>query len=126
MRNLLLLILLLAGGYYAYQYFTEEPPPPAVVQNVVAPTPVPVDFTIKAKVRKLFEEWKRLSLGAPGRERGVRIDPALELKEIRRKLFEKGVYSGDAVNDVVVRSLREIGVPEKEINEVAGGIMSMQ
>lgn len=127
MKNLIFLALCVVGGYYAYQYFNEEPPAPPARPVVAAvappPKPVPVDFTIKATVRRLFEEWKRRSLGPPGQPRGAGgIDPAFELKEIRRKLFEKGIYSDSALNDVLVRSLREIGVPEQEISEVAGGI----
>jgi hypothetical protein len=126
MKTLLFLTLCLVGGYYAYQHFNEKPPAPAAVVPP-AVKPVPVDFAIKSTVRKLFEEWKRRSLAFSGKERSsTRIDPASELKEIRRKLFEKGIHSEVAVNDVIVRSLREIGVPEKDISEVAGGITGMQ
>jgi len=131
MRKLLFLILCVIGGYYAYQYFTDKPPAPVVPAPVVvampAVKPAPVEFTIKSTVRKLFEEWKKRSLGLPAKERGsAGIIPASELKEIRRKLFEKGIHSEVAVKDVIVRSLREIGVPEEDINEVAGGIIGMR
>jgi len=129
MRTLLFLTLCLVGGYYAFQHFTEKSPAPVTVVPVVAPPlkPVPVDFAIRVQVRKLFEEWKRRSLGLPGQESsGSGIIPASELKEIRRKLFEKGIHSEVAVKDVIVRSLREIGVPEEDINEVAGGIIGMR
>ena len=54
------------------------------------------------------------------------IDAAHELTEIRKKLFESGIYAENAVLDVVVRCLRDLGVPEKDIDEVSGGVMGMQ
>jgi hypothetical protein len=54
------------------------------------------------------------------------VDPASELTEIRKTLFRDGVHSEAAVLDVIKRALRDLGVPENEIDEVASGIRGMR
>ena len=54
------------------------------------------------------------------------VDPASELTEIRKILFRDGVHSEAAVLDVIKRALRDVGVSENEIDEVASGIRGMR
>ena len=132
MKGLLLFAIAAILGYYAYHYWLaapEPPPPPPPLPNakVVEAKPEPVNFAVKSRVRKLFEEWKRRNLGNAGSQLGsATVDPASELTEIRKTLFRDGVHSEAAVHDVIKRALRELGVAEKEINEVAAGIVGMR
>lgn len=133
MKGLLLFAVVGILGYYAYHHWLAKPeppppPPPAVpAAKMVAAKPEPVNFAVKSRVRKLFEEWKRRSLGNAGSQLGsATVDPASELTEIRQTLFREGVHSEDAVHDVIKRALRELGVAEKELNEVAAGIVGMR
>jgi len=133
MKGLLLFAVVGILGYYAYHHWLAKPeppppPPPAVpAAKVVEAKPEPVNFAVKSRVRNLLEEWKRRELGTPAREQGTAaLDPALELTEIRKTLFRDGVHSEAAVHDVIKRALRELGVAEKEINEVAAGIVGMR
>ena len=133
MKNLLLLAGLGILGYYGYNHWfaAPEPPPtpaPKVAEPRVAePKPAPVSFAVKSRVERLLEEWKRRSLG--GMESQISsapVDVATELAEIRKTLFRDGIHSQAAVLDVIKRALRELGVAEKELNEVAGGILGMR
>lgn len=127
MKGLLLLVALAIGAYCAYQFLLPEPPPPPAPPPVVAAKPEPVNFAIRSRVRKLFEEWKRRNLGNPIVEHGApAIVPASEFNQIRKSLYAEGIYAGDAVRDVVVRSLRELGVAEREIGEVSDGILGLK
>lgn len=132
MKNLLLLASLGVLGYFGYQrWFTqpEPPPPPPTLPaaEVVKAKPEPVSFAVKSSVRKLFEEWKRRNLGNAGSQQGsAAVDPASELTEIRKALFRDGVHSESAVLDVIKRALRDLGVPENEIDEVGRGIRAMR
>ena len=129
MKNLLLLASLGVLGYFGYQnWFTQPEPPPALpAAKVVEAKPEPVNFAVKSRVRKLFDEWKRRNLGNADSQLGsAAVDPASELTEIRKTLFRDGVHSEAAVLDVIKRALRDLGVPENEIDEVASGIRGMR
>jgi hypothetical protein len=132
MKNLLLLASLGVLGYFGYQKWFAQPeppppPPPVPAAKVVEVKPEPVNFAVKSRVRKLFDEWKRRNLGNADSQLGsATVDPASELTEIRKTLFRDGVHSEAAVLDVIKRALRELGVAEKELNEVAAGIVGMR
>jgi hypothetical protein len=133
MKGLLLFAIVGILGYYGYHYWLAAPepppppPPPVPAAKVVEAKPEPVNFAVKSRVRKLFEEWKRRNLGNAGSQLGsATVDPGSELTEIRKTLFRDGVHSEAAVLDVIKRALRELGVAEKEINEVAAGILGMR
>jgi hypothetical protein len=132
MKGLLLFAVVGILGYYGYHYWLaapEPPPPPPPLPDakVVEAKPEPVSFSVKSRVRKLFEEWKRRNLGDAGSQLGsATVDPASELTEIRKTLFRDGVHSEAAVHDVIKRALCELGVAEKELNEVAAGIVGMR
>ena len=133
--KILFLLLLIVGGYFAYDYFTaEEPPAPQLPvppePPAVRPIPPPVEFADKASVRKLLAEWKSRTLGDPSGGHGVEGSPALnadvELREIRRRLFSRGIHDESAVADVIERALRELGVKEAEVQGLASSIMGMR
>ena len=128
MKNLLLLVGLGVLGYFGYQqWFARSEPPPPPAAEVVEAKPEPVSFAVKSRVRKLLGEWKRRELGTPAREQGTAtLDPALELTEIRKALFRDQVHSEAAVREVIKRALRELGVAEKELDEVGIGILGMR
>jgi hypothetical protein len=130
MKGLLLLAALGLLGYYGYlQWFAKEsvvPPAPAPAP-VIKAKPEPVDFAVKSRVRRLLEEWKRRSLSSGGSEVGsASVDPGRELTEIRRIVFSDGRHSEAAIRETISRALRELGVAEGEVNEVAGGILGMR
>ena len=125
MKNLLLLAGLGVLGYLGYQKWFTLPALPTA--EVVEAKPEPVNYTIKSRVRKLFDEWKRRNLGNADSQLGsAAVDPASELTEIRKILFRDGVHSEAAVLDVIKRALRDVGVSENEIDEVASGIRGMR
>ena len=133
MKGLLLFAIVGILGYYGYHYWlaapepSPPPPPPVPAAKAVEAKPEPVNFAVKSRVRKLFEEWKRRNLGNAGSQLGTAtVDPASELTEIRKTLFRDGVHSEAAVLDVIKRALRELGVAEKELNEVGSGICGMR
>ena len=132
MKGLLLFAIAGILGYYAYHHWLAkpEPPPPPLplpAAKVVVAKPEPVNFAVKSRVRKLFEEWKRRSLGNARSQLGsASVDPASELTEIRKTIFRDGVHSEAAVLDMIKRALRELGVAENELNEVAIGIRGMR
>ncbi len=132
MKNLLLLAGLGVLGYLGYQKWSTQPEPPPPLPalptaEVVEAKPEPVNFAIKSRVRKLFEEWKRRNLSNADSQLGsAAVDPASELTVIRKTLFRDGVHSEAAVLDVIKRALRDLGVPENEIDEVASGIRGMR
>jgi len=133
--KILFLLLLIVGGYYAYDYFTakEEPalqlpvPPERPAARAIPP---PVEFADKASVRKLLAEWKSRTLGDPAGGHGVAgtaaINAEVELREIRRRLFDRGIYDESAVADVIQSALRELGVKESEVSGLASSIMGMR
>ncbi|MFM8888029.1 MAG: hypothetical protein ACKOKC_16645 [Chthoniobacterales bacterium] len=130
--KILYLLLVIAGGYYAYDYLTaKEPPAPRLPGPLERPAaPPPVDFADTASVRKLLAEWKSRTLGDPSGGHGVEGSPALnadvELREIRRRLFNRGIHDESAVADVIQRALRELGVKESEVQGLASSIMGMR
>ena len=127
MKRLLLLAGLSLLGYLAYAYLMAPPEPPPPPPVVIEAKPEPVDFAIRSRVRKLFQEWKRRELGDGNGQLGVAaIDPGEEIRQIRQSLFREGRYSESAVAEVVTRSLRELGVAESEISAAASGVMSLQ
>jgi hypothetical protein len=98
-----------------------------VAATAVTPKPEPVSFAVKSRVRNLLAEWKRRSLGGKSSQLGsAKIDAASELTEIRKQLFRDGIHSEAAVTDAVSRALRELGVAEEEIKEVANGILGLR
>lgn len=123
-------LLLFVGGlsvYYAYStWFATSEPPPAPAAVAPSLKVEPVDFAIKSRVRKLFEEWKRLQLsGHRGQQGAMASSPEEERRQIRKLLFRDGRYSESAVAEVVARSLRELGVAESEISAATSGVMSL-
>lgn len=130
--KILFLLILIVGGYYAYDYFTAKEVP-ALQLPVPPERPAalpPVDFADKASVRKLLSEWKSRTLGDPAGGHGVAgtaaINAEVELREIRRRLFDRGIHDESAVADVIQRALRELGVKESEVAGLAGSIMGMR
>ncbi|MFM8885631.1 MAG: hypothetical protein ACKOKC_04355 [Chthoniobacterales bacterium] len=125
MKRILLLIGCGLLGYYVYNTWFAEPPPAPVVP--VQAKAEKVDFAIKSRVRKLFEEWKRQQLASGAGQHGaVAANPDEERRQIRQLLFREGRYSDAAVGEVIARALREMGVAESELGTVLGGVMSVQ
>lgn len=138
----MLVLVIGVAGYYGYQFFFPDSPPPALrssyqsgaaveepLPQAAAPQakPTTVDFVIRSRVKKLFEEWKRRKLAYPGHEIGASgVKPAEEFSEIRKALFHDRDYAEEAVYEAVVKALRELHVAEDEINEVAVGVLNLQ
>ena len=126
MKNLLLLAALAAGGYYAYHKWL-APQQAALATNPalaeVAP-PGPVDFHVKTRVRKLFDEWKRRQLTG-SQPHGARLtDMSREMDDVRKYLFGKSVHSEEGLVDALRNALRELGVVEEELDQLAKGIIA--
>jgi len=119
------------AGYWAYERWLVAKEPAAqesspAVKVVAPPKPEPVNFAVKSRVRKLFEEWKRQELRTSSGEHSVAaVKASEEIKQIRQYLFREGHYSEGAIHDLVVRSLREMGVAESEIQVAANGVLSL-
>jgi hypothetical protein len=128
MKGFLLLVIGGLASYYAYStWFAKPEPPPAPAAVARSPKVEPVDFAIKSRVRKLFEEWKRQQLsGQKGQHGAMANSPEEEGRQIKKLLFRNGRYSESALAEVVARSLRELGVAESEISAATSGVMSLQ
>jgi hypothetical protein len=129
--KILFLLLLIVGGYFAYDHLTaKEPPDLQLPVPQELPAVRPVEFADKASVRKLLEEWKSRTLGESAGGHGVAgsrvLNAEVELREIRRRLFNRGIHDESAVADVVQRALRELGVKESEISDLANSIMGVR
>jgi len=124
MKNLLLLAALGAAAYYAYgEWFAAPANAPQATVAAAAP-PAPVDFTVKTRVRKLLEEWKRRQLTS-SQPHGARLtDMSRELDDVRRHLFGKSVHSEQGLVDTLSLALRELGVSEDELEHLAKGIIA--
>ena len=127
------LVLLLLFGLLAYfgweRYFAQPEAEPVVA---APPPPEKVDFFIKSRVRKLFDEWKRRALnqggvGSRGAESKIvdsLVDMPREVMEIRRTLFSRLKHTEDAMKSEMKLALREIGVAEDELESVVQGIFA--
>lgn len=128
MKPILLLLGCALLGHYAYKtWFSAPPPDPVPVQAGPVPKLEKVDFAIKSRIRKLFEEWKRQQLASGTGQHGMPgANPDEERKQIRQLLFREGRYSEAAFGEVAARALREMGVAESELATALGGVMSVQ
>jgi hypothetical protein len=125
MRKLLILSALCLGGYFAYEHwFTEPPQPQLPPQPVLAPAKK-VSLGIKRSVRSLLDEWKRRKL-TPHVQKATAIVPERELAEIRKALFSDGAHSEQAFIEAVTSALRELGVSQAEIGQIAGEIVALR
>jgi len=125
MRNLLLICAMGAAAYLTHQYwFTGPPPPPSATP--AAPAKIkPVDFSVKMRVRRILEEWKRIVLKssgvAPSGETMVSIRE--EIGQIRNHLFSKGTYDEAALHRVMMQAARELGYPPDQAEIVVSGAL---
>jgi hypothetical protein len=122
MKNLLLLLILGVAGYYGYlHWFAVEPPPP--------PPPPPltkkVKHGIKISVRNLLEEWKHRKIAPHELTVSVAV-PEVELAKIRKELFSQGAYTDVALREAVASALRELGVVESEVSQLANELISLR
>ena len=122
MKNLLLIAGLGVLGYLGYQeWFAQPEPKPAAA--AVAP-PAPVDFAVKTRVRKMFEEWKRRQLTS-SQPHGARLtDMSRELDDVRRHLFGKAIHGEKGLQEIIENALRELGVSGAELKQLAKNIIA--
>jgi hypothetical protein len=129
MKNLLLLALLGVLGYFAYLQWEPdpEPPPPAPVLVDTAPQAPPgADERVYFRVRRMYDEWQNRALATDKLQQGSRrTDLSTMLTEIREILGgSHNLHSPEAVKEVIVYHLGQIGVPPGERDYVYAGLLS--
>ena len=127
MKRLLLVAFLGLAGYYAYEWVSQEPAAPAPVPSAAPVKKKPVDFAMRSRVNKLFQEWKRQQLITDKGQQGLATcNPEEELNQIRQHLFREGRHSESAVADLVSQCLQEMGLAEEEIGSVSSSLVSLR
>lgn len=126
MRNLLLICALGAAGYLGYSYCFTEPPPPPAPPPAPAPSKIkPVDWQVKMRVRRILEEWKRITLKSSGvgSSGPTMVSIREEFSEIRKHLFPKGAYDEEALNQVMRQAARELGYSPDQAETLVSGAL---
>jgi hypothetical protein len=124
MKNLLLLVALGALGYYAYRGWMSESQATLLAVAAADAPPAAVDFNVKTRVRKMFEEWKRRQLMS-SQPHGARLsNMSRELDELRKYLFANAVHSEKGLHALLSHALRELGVSKEESEQVARGFIA--
>jgi len=128
MRNLLIVVLLGAVGYLGYEKWLTPPaslPPPVEVAPVDEAVRPDVTFPIKMRVKAILEEWKRISVSTPEREKraaGVKIVD--ELLQILEALHKQGLHDEESLREVMVKAALELRYDAQQanylVNEVLG------
>jgi len=130
MKLLIFLIIIGAAAYYYYESRPEPPPPLAAPAEtpappVAAPPEKPLPFTVKTRVKKMIEEWKRISLSTNQRQRGAALSSIEEeMLKVREELFKAGQYDVESLRKLLVRALGELGHAPDQATYLARELMS--
>ncbi len=122
-----LLLLLAAGlGYYGYQHWNTPAPVPTPAPPLVeVPQPSPVPFAVRARVKRMLAEWKRLSLSDQSSQRGVatvKIDE--EMRQIRAELYKQGRHDEASLRQLLLQAITELGHDPKQANYLTDELMA--
>lgn len=114
MRLPLLIALVIAGGI-AWLTWPRAKPPEPVIATAAQPTPTPVPFLVKAKVKAIMAEQRRIFAGGSRADiEAAQTKIRIFAEDIRERLASDGIYAEGAVQGVIRAAAAEAGLDPQQ------------
>ena len=106
-----LLIAWVIAGSIAWMSWPRAKPPEPVIAPAAQPTPTPVPFLVKAKVKAIMAEQRKIFVGGSRADiEAAQTKIRIFAQDIRERLASDGIYDEGAVQGVIRRPPRRTGL----------------
>ena len=113
-----LIALVIVGGI-AWLSWPRAKPPEPVISAAARPTPTPVPFLVKAKVKAIMAEQRRIFVGGSRAEiEAAQTKIRIFAQDIRERLASDGIYDQGAVQGVIRAAAAEVGLDPQQAASV--------
>ena len=120
MRLPLLIALVIVGGI-AWLSWPRAKPPEPVIAAAAQPTPVP--FLVKAKVKAIMAEQRRIFAGGSRADiEAAQTKIRIFAEDIRERLASDGIYDQGAVQGVIRAAAAEAGLDPQQAASASAGV----
>jgi hypothetical protein len=110
-----LLIALVIAGSIAWLSWPRAKPPEPVISAAARPTPTPVPFLVKAKVKAIMAEQRRIFVGGSRADiEAAQTKIRIFAQDIRERLASDGIYNEGAVQGVIRAAAAEAGLDPQQ------------